>query len=95
MSTVAAKGSTADSFGISALLMSGSLEMMIAMSPFTPACEPQKTSCAPSRCCGERGRKEVSKRRLKDADVLLDGAATHADACDQLALAGERRSAAH
>ena len=35
------------------------------------------------------------ERRFKDGDVLLDGAAAHADACNQLALLGKWRSAAH
>jgi hypothetical protein len=49
----------------------------------------------PSRCCGEGRRNRFSERRFKNGDVLLNGGAAHADARDQLALAGEWRSAAH
>lgn len=48
-----------------------------------------------SRRCGESRRHGFSERRFKDVDVLLNGATAYADAGDQLALAGERRSAAH
>ena len=40
-------------------------------------------------------RSGFPERRFKDGDVLLDGAAAHADARDELALLGEWRSAAH
>ncbi|SRR5258705_9081976 len=54
-----------------------------------------QTTILPSRCCGEGRPNGFSERRFKDVDVLLNGATAHADARDQLALAGERRSAAH
>src|SRR4051812_13625983 len=37
----------------------------------------------------------LSERRFEDVDVLFDGAAAYADACDPLACEGKRRAAAH
>ena len=94
MSTVPARElSTAGSLRISAL--SDSWEVMIIDSPFTAAGAPCKRNVLPSRCCGESRRNGFSERRFKDGDVLLNGATAYADARDQLAVAGERRSAAH
>jgi hypothetical protein len=54
-----------------------------------------KRNALRSRCCGEGRPNGFPERRFKDGDVLLNAATAYADARDQLALAGERRSAAH
>jgi hypothetical protein len=77
------------------MLMSDSLEVMIIASVFAAAGAPRKRNVLRSRCCGEGRLNGFPERRFKDGDVLLNAATAYADARDQLALAGERRSAAH
>jgi hypothetical protein len=76
---------------ISALLISGSFELTVDR----PRMAGTLYDMPSSRCSGEGGRSGFSKRRFKDGDVLIDGAAAHADARDQFAILGEGRSATH
>jgi hypothetical protein len=75
-----------------ALLTSASIDPNLLIA--TSECTVQR-NLSPSRCCGECRRTGFSERRFEDGDVLLNGATAYADARDPLALAGERRSAAH